>query len=279
MPEADSSHTASPDASKAAADHPLASLDSPGARPDLSALFRSWEHTPVDAERARLVTQGLRLRGLVTAALALAAGLVMALTASAWSYFTEPASPRELGDLRADDTIAPAALARLDNRHVRLSGLVPTRLIALSAEPSPPPERVTWLFYCPLSGLVVRAATRPEIAAPPSAPAANAPGAARLAALIVDGLALPEEAAASIAAEGRVIRADEAPSELRPFVASFAQRVRRDPSELGLLLAGVRPSDFAWVAWVWALSALTPMISLLFFVRAWRAARIEGARS
>lgn len=278
MPEADSSHTASPDASKGAADHPLDSSASPGLPRDLAVLFRSWDDTPVDVERARLVAQGLRLRGLVTLVLALAAGVVMALTASAWSFWTEPAKARELGDLRADDTLTPAALANLDNRHVRVSGLVPTRLIAVSPEPSPPPERVTWLFYCPLSGLVVRAAARPEIPAPPAAPRADAPGADRLARLIAEGLALPEEAAVSIAAEGRVIRADEAPSELRPFVASFAQRVRRDPSELGLLLAGVRPSDFAWVAWVWALAALTPLISLAFFVRAMRSARLQGGR-
>jgi hypothetical protein len=90
---------------------------------------------------------------------------------------------------------------------------------------------------------------------------------------VANKLALPEETAVSVSAHGRLVRADEAPDELRAFVLSFAQRVQRAPGELWVLLDGARPADTTWAALVWALAGAAPILSTIFLVRALRHVR------
>lgn len=262
MPDSDPPHTASTDPRKE----------------ELATLFRQWDAADDGAgQRARVEVQGIWLRIGVTLALAVAAALVMVITASSFAFWTEPGEPRSLGNLREqyiagarDGAFGPA------NAHVAMQGLVPTRLVAVADAPSASASATGYLFFCPLRRVVVFTHVPPVVAPDPASPAVADP---RLASLVKDGLALPEETAISVAVAGRLLRGDQAPSELEPFVLSFAQRVQRSPDELWVLVDGARPSDASWAPVVWALAAAAPLLSLFFLVRAVRQRRPAGARS
>lgn len=255
MPDLDPPHSASP----ARAPHPSRAA-TPGASGDdgLASLFRHWDAEPED-RRARAERTGIWLRAGVTIALFVAAALVMSATARSVAYFFEPSSARDLGDLRAGAPGQSPALGP-DNAHVAVRGLVPTRLIAVQ-DVGDAEGAEALLFYCPLGGVVVYTSQ----AIPPASAADADP---RLAALVAAGHALAEETALAVAAEGRLVRAEEAPSELAPFVQSFSQRTRRPLDTLWVLLDGVRPAGETWAIPVWALAALAPLVSLFFLARA-----------
>ncbi len=268
MPDSDPSHTASTDPRKE----------------ELATLFRQWDAADDGAgQRARVEVQGIWLRIGVTVALAVAAAVVMLMTASSFGFWTEPGAPRQLGNVRdqyvagAESMGSPSGLLPESfgpaNGHVALDGLVPTRPVAVADDPSAPEGATAYLFFCPLRRIVVF--THEPIVVGPNPAAAADP---RLAKLVADGLALPEETAVSVAVQGRLLRGDQAPGELEPFVQSFAQRVQRSPDDLWVLIDGARPSDAKWAPIVWALAAAAPLLSLLFLVRAVRQRR-AGARS
>jgi len=248
MPDSDPSHTASTDPRKE----------------ELATLFRQWDAGDDGAgQRARVEVQGIWLRIGVTLALAVAALSVMLVTASSFAFWSEPSEPRALGNVRDQPEVALAP------GHIAMSGLVPTRLVAVADGPGAAPRG--YLFFCPLRRIVVLT--------PTAIAASSALADPRVARLVEAGLALPEETALSVAAQGRLLRGDAAPSELEPFVQSFAQRTQQSPSDLWVLLDGARPSDASWVPVVWGLAALAPLLSLVFLVRAVRRRRPAGANA
>lgn len=241
MPDSDPSHTASRDPRK----------------DELASLFREWD---AGGSAVSKRGQGIGVRVAITLVLALIAGAVMFATASSFAFWSEPSTARDLGDLRArfggDVAIGP------DNGHVALRGLVPTRLVAV-AETSSAKDASGYLYFCPIAKVVVYSA-RAVVLDPDAKPDP------RLDALVRSGLALPVETAASTTATGRLVRGDAAPSELAPFVQSFAQRVQQMPADLWVLLDGDAPRDASWALIVWLLAAAAPLLSLAFLVRAWR---------
>ncbi len=241
MPDSDPSHTASRDPRK----------------DELASLFREWD---ARGSAMSMGGRGIVVRAAITLLLAVIAGAVMFATASSFAFWSEPSTPRDLGDLRArfggDVSLAP------DNGHVALRGLVPTRLVAV-AETTGAKAASGYLYFCPIANVVVYSAT--AVVLDPSATPDP-----RLDALVRSGLALPVETAASATATGRLVRGDAAPSELVPFVKSFAQRVQQTPSGMWLLLDGASPRDATWALVVWLLAGAAPLLSLIFLVRAWR---------
>lgn len=258
MPDSEPSHTASTDPRKE----------------ELATLFRQWDAADDGAgQRARLEVQGIWLRVGVTIALALLAGVVMLMTAANVGFWAEPSSARDLGDVREDYLASRATVGLAANSHVALRGLVPTRLVAV-AEPGDQAASRASLFFCPLQRIVVFT-TQPLAIDPTLAAKADS----RLAKAVADKLALPEETALSIAVQGRLLRGDAAPSELEPFVQSFAQRTQQAPADLWLMLDGAKPSDETWALIVWGLAGFAPLLSLVFLVRAVRRRRPVGVRS
>lgn len=254
MPDTDTSHTASGGSRKE----------------ELAALFVEWDRPGASApSRRRVERQGIWLRAAVTLACLGIAALVMWATRASFSYWMEPGAPRDLGSLR-ERWLAGASSAASpigpDNGHVAMRELVPTRLLAVSTEVDPTPDEVRYLFFCPLYDVVVMT---------PSAPAID-PGRApdpSLDRLVKEQLAAPAETAASVDVQGRLVRADAAPAELAPFIESFARRVEKRPADLWVLLDGARPADETWTAALWALAAASPLLALVFLLRALRALR------
>ncbi len=241
MPDSDPSHTASRDPRK----------------DELATLFRNW-----DAGGSAVPTggQGVGVRIAITLVLALIAGVVMYATRSSVAFWAEPSTPRDLGDVR--ERLGGEVALGPDNGHVALRGLVPTRLVAV-AETTGAEQASGYLYFCPIAKLVVYTA-EPVVLDPDAKPDP------RLDALVRSGLALPVETAASTAATGRLVRGDAAPSELSPFVNSFAQRVQQAPGDLWVVLDGEAPTGASWAFAVWLLAAAAPLLSLAFLVRAWR---------
>jgi|GEM_PF-2801316 len=265
MPDSDPSHTASTDPRKE----------------ELATLFRQWDAGDDGAgQRARVEVQGIWLRVGVTVALALLAGVVMFMTAANVGYWAEPSVARDLGDVREDYLAARSQVGFAANTHVALRGLVPTRLVGV-VEPATSPAAATdaatkkaSLFFCPLQRIVVF--TTQPLAIDPTLAAKADP---RLAKLVAERLALPEETALSVAVTGRLLRGDQAPSELEPFVLSFAQRTQQAPADLWLVLDGAKPRDATWALIVWLLAGIAPLLSLAFLVRAVLQRRPVGVRS
>lgn len=259
MPDLDPTHTASNNPRK----------------DDLSSLYRQWDARDAGTTRPRGDRGGVGLRIVLAVALMALAVLVMVLTARDMSFWVEPGEPRDLGDLR-ERVGSSAGTVELehDNSHVSVRGLVPTRLLAVQDEHAPERE-ASYLFYCPLAKLVVFTDRAVQI---PDQPGAHPDP--RLAFLVDRGLALAAETAVSVTGQGRLMRASGSPSELRPFVQSFAQRVQRPFDALWVLVDGARPADDTWAALVWALAAAAAILSSLFMVRTIRFEwRKKGARS
>lgn len=251
MPDTDSSHTASGGPRKE----------------ELASLYAQWDRPDASApSRERVQRQGLWLRGAVTLGFLAVAAVVMFATRDAVAFWAEPGAPRDLGSLRARWSAREPSPIGPPNGHVAMRELVPTRVVPVAAAATPAPEEVRYLFFCPLYDVVVL--TRTAIAL--DAAHASDP---RLAPLVAAGKASPAEAGASADVEGRLLRGDAAPAELAPFVESFARRVEKTPAELWVLIDGARPSDATWAAVLWALAAASPLLSLVFFLRALRALR------
>jgi len=251
MPDTDTSHTASGGSRKE----------------ELAALFVEWDRPDASAPSPeRALRQGVWLRAAVTVGFFMIAALVMWATRASFGFWLEPGAPRDLGSLRERWAAgAPSPIAPPDG-HVAMRELVPTRLVPVAAEPSPAPDDVRYLFFCPLYDVVVMT---------PTAPALDAarPADLRLERLVAAGLASAAEVAASVDVQGRLVRADAAPAALAPFVESFARRVEKRPADLWVLVDGARPSDETWAAVLWALAAASPLLSSVFLLRALRALR------
>ena len=253
MPDSDPSHTASADPRKE----------------ELTDLFRGWERDDAGAGvRQRVEAQGLLVRAAITLALAVGAVVILVLTAPSFAFWLEPSLARDLGDLRARH--AAGETTALEPGHVLVSGLVPTRAVAVSDRPEPTAPETGTIYFCPLQGIVVF--TRDLL----DAPSTSAPD-PRLADLVRSGVALPEETALSLSAQGRLMPADEAPPALVPFVERYAKRLQRNPGELWVLIDGARPSDVRWAPVVWALAGAAPILSLAFLLRAVYRRRSTGA--
>lgn len=253
MPESETPHTASADPRKE----------------ELADLFRGWDRDEVGAKvRRRVESQGLAVRLAITVALAIAAATICVLTAPSFAFWLEPSLARDLGDLRARVGDATP----LEPGHVLVAGLVPTRAVPVSDRPEPSAPETGTIYFCPLRDIVVftrDSLTPPDVATPDP----------RLADLVRAGLALPEETALSLTAQGRLMPANAAPPALVPFVDRYAKRLQKSPAELWVLVDGARPSDARWAPVVWALACAAPILSLAFLLRAVYRRRPTGAVS
>jgi len=248
MPATEPSHTASRDPRKE----------------ELASLFRQWDGAGAGRPR-RLRSLGIRLRLGLTVVLALVAAWVMTATFPSAAFWMEPSVPRALGNVRDQWVAGAQGISGPSNGYVSAEGLVPTRLVAVATSPAPAPGEVAYLFFCPLNRVLVL--TSQALRIDPTQADKAAP---RLARLVSERLALPEETAVSVAVVGRLLRGDAAPAAIAPFVRSFAQRVERAPADLWVIIDGARPSDERWAAFVWALAGVSPLLSLVFLVRSIR---------
>lgn len=239
---------------------------------DLDALLQSWsaESEPEPQVRGGA---GVRARLLITALIVLLAGVAMFQTRNDLAWWLEPAEPRAVGDLRALYRAKTPVPALSSNSHVSVSGLVPTRLIPVKLEGlsdgSSPDQPMEYIFYCPLlQALVV---TAQPISLPTDRIISVDPA---FESLLIDRLAFPEDLAVEVAVTGRLLRGDEGPRALQPFVDRVARRLGLSPDAMWVLEDGRRPSDTSWVAIVWGLCALGVALSVFYLVRAIRARRV-----
>lgn len=266
----DRSHSASHGA-RQGADGAEGAGKRPGHDPDLEALLQSWS-AEGEAESPP-PRSGVRARAMVTGLLVLLAGLVMYQTRHDVSWWLEPSEPRPVGDLRALYRAGTPLPELSSNSHVSVAGLVPTRLVPVKLEGlsdgSSPDAPMEYIFYCPLlQALVV---TAQPIVLPTDRIITVDPAYEKL---LIDRLAFPEDLAVEVAVTGRLLRADEGPRALAPFVDRVARRLGLAQGAMWVLEDGRRPSDSSWAAIVWGLAVLGVGLSVFFLVRAIRARRV-----
>lgn len=267
MPDMDPSHSASTGASKESA-------------PKLDPLFAEWaaveaaEPPPLAPDDRlavlRRLKRGLDIRVTITVVLVLMAVILMWRTRHGVAYWLQSSDPVELGDLRArwvkGDRILPAA-SELHDTWVHVAGLVPTRLIGVSPDPdAASADSLAYVFYCPLYDLTVLSQQKVVVGA-----AGTTEFDPNLRALVLRGLAEPADTMARWDGNGRLLRGNAAPSELRDVVESYARRMGKLPSETWVLIEGKSPGSYGTTVLLWAFSLVPIIVSLVFLVRARRA--------
>jgi hypothetical protein len=271
MPEQDPSTTPGDDARKA----------------ELEALFRQWEQGGRQWEQSgrqweqggpeagnsepQAPRRGVRGRFLTTLALLGVTLFVMASTWQSVAYWLEPSEPRHLGDVRARFGAGEVDLGARGNTHVALDGLIPTRLMAVTAED--PEEAVddadiAYIFFCPLYNITVLTSQKVEV---PTARMPIIEG--DMAEIVSTGLAFPADTLVRVSAAGRLLPGSEAPPNLRDFVASFAKRLELDPARTWVLVDGHVPASETIGVIIWGVAIIPPLVSLAFLVAAMRARR------
>lgn len=260
----DRSHNASEDPRQAGTAERLAAKKDA----DLDALLQSWS-AETEAEPPVAQGMGVRLRLASTILIVLLAGGVMFMTRKDFSWWLEPSTPQAIGDVRALYRSNTPLPTMENNSHVSISGLVPTRLVPVKLEGisdgSSADTQMEYIFYCPLAQALV--VTSQPIELPTDRLVTVDPAFEKL---LLERLAFPEDLAVEVAVSGRLLRADQGPRALAPFVDRVARRIGIDASTMWVLEDGSRPSEASWAAIVWALSTVGVSLSIFFLVRALR---------
>lgn len=239
---------------------------------ELEALFRQWEQNApavAGAEPAPGPNPGaVRLRLVTTLLLLAVTSFVMYSTRSSVGYWLEPATPRDLGDLRARWVSGDRDLGGDENSHVHVSGLIPSRLMAVTTEGSEKDvtdEQVEYIFFCPLFNITVLTAQPVQI------PLHRMPEiSGDMAEVVQKGLAFPADTLVRFDGSGRLLRGTEAPPSLRQFVATYAKRMKREVADTWVLLDDRAPSGETAGVIIWGMAAVPPLVSIIFLIRALR---------
>jgi len=238
---------------------------------ELEALFQQWEQSGPEFEAAPAATTnpGVIKRRLITTVILMAiTAYVMVSTGSSVAYWLQPATPQPLGDLRARWVAGERSLEASDNTHVAMSGLIPSRLLAVTTEADGKEvadAAVEYVFFCPLFNITVLTSQPIHI------PALRMPEiAADMTEVVRNGLAFPADTLVRFEGAGRLLRGDDAPPSLRRFVANYAKRVDLEVADTWVLVDGHTPSEETAGVIVWGLAALPSLISLFFLARAFR---------
>jgi len=208
--------------------------------------------------------RGLNIRIAAVVVLAIMAAIVMWKTRHGVSYWLQSNTPVELGDLRKSWVGGNRVFQGQHDSFVHVSGLVPTRLIGVAADPdAASPSELEYVFFCPLFNLTVLSKHKIEI--PSGGLHEMDPGLHRV---VIAGLADPGDTMVSWQGNGRLLRGDAAPPELRALVTSYSRRMGKYPEQTWVLLEDKAPSDYLPSFIVW-LVALVPFgASIVFYLRA-----------
>lgn len=269
MPEQEPTHTPTSGTSKDAE-------PTNGNRADLDPLFREWaaietaprRHTP-DAriDQMQKLRRGLNIRIAAMVVLAFMAAIVMWKTRHGVAYWLESSTPVELGDLRKAWVSGNRVFEGEHDTYVHVSGLVPTRLIGVAADPdAASPTELEYVFFCPLFNLTVLSKQKVDI--PTGGLQEMDPALQRV---VIAGLADPGETMVSWQGNGRLLRGDAAPPELRAFVTSYGRRMGKHPEQTWVLIEDKAPSDYTPSVILWFVALVPFAASILFYVRARRA--------
>ncbi|MFO0748065.1 MAG: hypothetical protein U1F43_20755 [Myxococcota bacterium] len=217
----------------------------------------------------RRLRRGLDIRIAVTVTLVLMAAIVMWKTRHGVAYWLHSSDPVELGDLRkrwvAGDRVLPGE-AELHDSWVHVSGLVPTRLIGVADPDDATGASLEYVFFCPLFDLTVLSKHKVEIPA-----AGMNEFDPTLKDVVLQGLADPADTMARWEGNGRLLRGDAAPPELRAFVESYARRMGKPPELTWVLVEGKSPGSYAPSIILWGLALVPIIVSIVFLLRARRA--------
>lgn len=232
----------------------------------------------------RKLRRGLDIRIAVTVVLVLMAAIVMWKTRHGVAYWLHSNDPVELGDLRKRwaagerELTGPDAKKDLDDNWVHVAGLVPTRLIGVAPDKDAAPgDSLAVVFFCPLFDITVLSKQKVEI--PAGGMAEFDP---TLRDLVLSGMADPGDTMVHWQGNGRLVRGDRAPPELRGFVEAYAQRMRKHPEETWALVEDKSPSSYTPSVVLWGLALVPIIVSIVFLRRArraWEAAVAAGTPS
>jgi hypothetical protein len=247
-------------------------------RAELEALFRQWEQSTPEGDGGDTRTQApvspgaIRLRFVTTIILLIITGFVMVSTRSSVAYWVQSETPVDLGDLRAKWVGGQHVLGVDGNLHVQVSGLIPSRLIAVTTEGDEKDvkgdEDVEYVFFCPLFNITVLTSQPIEI------PGYRMPEIdAEMQAVVERGLAFPADTLVRFEGKGRLLKGTDAPPSLRRFVNTYAKRLELDVANTWVFLDGRAPSSETAGVIIWGLAAVPPLVSLAFLIRALRRQR------
>jgi len=239
----------------------------PASRPTDRPDDRAEDRPEDRIDRLRALKKGLDIRLAITIVLALMAVIVMVKTRHGLAYFLSSSTPTPLGDVRERFARGDASLGGEHDSYVEVSGLVPTRLIAVAPdEGASADQALEFVFFCPLYNITVLSQQRIEV--PAGGWSEFDP---RLKDLVLEGIAEPGETMVSWAGKGRLLRGNSAPAELKPFVAAYARRLSKKADELWVIVEGQAPSYYLPTLVLWLVALVPTAVSIVFLMRARRA--------
>lgn len=199
-----------------------------------------------------------------------------------WLHRGEP--PIELGDLRQQWRDGVRELSVPSNSYVRAEGLYVTHEMAVIHDGEEPPsdpsaagttgEPSYKYFVEPLYRLVVR--TPQEL---PDKPwhKQSVEVDSEWVWLVEKRLAFPQDLLMTMAIEGRLVRASEAPRWARRAVNTYALQTKVDPVDGWILLDGDKPETYGAAATLWFAAAGAPLIPIVLLALALLRRRRERA--